>query len=317
LIPPLGKTTVARLYAKFLTLVGVLPGSSFIETTGSRLANDGVSMVRKHIEEIQNAGEGALFVDEAYQLTAQHNYGGNAVLEFLLAEIENNVGKIVFIFAGYNMEMEKFFQYNPGLGLRILYSLQFADYEDDEVLRMMDQFINKKYSGKMKVEDGMSSLYVRIVVRRLGRGRGREGFGNAGALQNTFFKISERQGGRLNRERKDELRPDDFLLTKEDLIGPDSSKAIIQSTAWKKLQNLIGLVSVKESVRSMFGFIETSYHRELKDMPLIQFSLNRVFLESPDTGKILIVKLYGQILADLGVLSNDEGLSFSCAADTS
>lgn len=64
------ETTVARLYAKFLTLVGVLPGSSFIEITGSRLANDGVSMVRKHVEEVQNAGGGALFVDEAYQLTA-------------------------------------------------------------------------------------------------------------------------------------------------------------------------------------------------------------------------------------------------------
>jgi len=317
LIPPLGKTTVARLYAKFLTLVGVLPGSSFIETTGSRLANDGVSMVRKHIEEIQNAGGGALFVDEAYQLTAQHNYGGNAVLDFLLAEIENNVGKIVFIFAGYNKEMEKFFQHNPGLGRRIPYSLQFADYEDDEFLQMMDQFINKKYSGKMKVEDGMSGLYARIVVRRLGRGRGRDGFGNAGALQNTFFKISERQGERLNRERKDGLRPDDFLLTKEDLIGPDPSKAIIQSTAWKKLQNLIGLDSVKESVRAMFGFIETNYHRELKDMPPIEFSLNRVFLGSPGTGKTSVAKLYGQILTDLGVLSNGEGLSFPCAAGTS
>lgn len=27
---------------------------------------------------------------------------------FLLAEIENTVGKILFIFAGYNKEMEKF-----------------------------------------------------------------------------------------------------------------------------------------------------------------------------------------------------------------
>lgn len=69
----------------------------------------GVPMVKKHIDEIQTAGEGALFVDEAFQLTAQHNYGGNDVHDFLLAEIENYVGKIVFIFAGYNKEMEKFF----------------------------------------------------------------------------------------------------------------------------------------------------------------------------------------------------------------
>lgn len=81
----------------------------FIETTGSRLANDGVPGAKKTIETLINAGGGTIFVDEAYQLTSGQNYGGGQVLDFLLAEMENNVGKIVFIFAGYNKEMEKFF----------------------------------------------------------------------------------------------------------------------------------------------------------------------------------------------------------------
>ena len=34
--------------------------------------------------------------------------------------MENNVGTIVFILAGYNKEMEKFFQHNPGLLSRFL-----------------------------------------------------------------------------------------------------------------------------------------------------------------------------------------------------
>ena len=291
----------------------MLPGSLFIETTGARLANEGVTTVKKHIEDIQGAGGGALFVDEAYQLTAQHNYGGNAVLDFLLAEIENNIGKIVFIFAGYNKEMEKFFEHNPGLGRRIPYSLQFADYENNEFLLMMDQLICKKYDGKMKVEDGMDGLYIRIAIRRLGRGRGREGFGNAGALQNMFYRISERQAERLGRERREGLRPDDFLLTKEDLIGPDPSKAIMKSKSWRKLQELIGLDTVKESVRAMFGFIETNYQRELCEKHPIEFSLNRVFLGSPGTGKTSVAKLYGRILADLGILSNGEGLLPFCS----
>jgi len=53
-----------------LTSLGVLPGLAFIETTGSRLANDGVNGIKKHIEEIHNAGGGALFIDESYQLAA-------------------------------------------------------------------------------------------------------------------------------------------------------------------------------------------------------------------------------------------------------
>ncbi|KAJ6117877.1 hypothetical protein N7523_005781 [Penicillium sp. IBT 18751x] len=41
--PGTGKTTVARLYAKFLAAAGVIPGHILIEKTGSELANEGVS----------------------------------------------------------------------------------------------------------------------------------------------------------------------------------------------------------------------------------------------------------------------------------
>jgi hypothetical protein len=110
--PGTGKTTVARLYAKFLnTYQDVLPGDEFFETTGSRLANDGVAGAKKAIDDILKAGGGAFFLDEAYQLTEKQSFGGAQVLDFLLAEIENNVGKIVFILAGYNKNMEKVWRF--------------------------------------------------------------------------------------------------------------------------------------------------------------------------------------------------------------
>ena len=303
----IGKTTVARLYAKILTSLGVLPGDAFVETTGSRLANDGVAGIKKHIEGIHNAGGGALFIDEAYQLADQHNFGSRQVLDFLLAEMENNVGKIVFILAGYNKEMEKFFEHNPGLPSRVPYTLQFTDYHDDELLWMLQQRIERRYQNKMAIEGGKDGLYMRIVVRRLGRGRGRPGFGNARALQTTYSKIAERQADRLKHERKDGLCPDDFLLTKEDLIGPDPSQAILNSVAWEKLQELTGLTAVKESIKGMIDRISVNYQRELEEKSPITTSLNRVFLGNPGTGKTSVAKLYGQILADLGLLSNGEG----------
>lgn len=305
----IGKTTVARLYAKILTSLGALPGEAFVETTGSRLANDGVAGIKKHIEGIHNAGGGTLFIDEAYQLADQHNFGGRQVLDFLLAEMENNVGKIVFILAGYNREMEKFFEHNPGLPSRAPYTLQFTDYQDDELLWMLQQRIEKRYQGKMAIEEGKDGLYMRIVVRRLGRGRGRPGFGNARALQTMYSKIAERQADRLKHERKDGLCPDDFLLTKEDLIGPDPSQAILNSVAWEKLQELTGLTTVKESIKGMIDRISVNYQRELEEKSPISTSLNRVFLGNPGTGKTSVAKLYGQILADLALLSNGEGKS--------
>ncbi|KAI4276042.1 MAG: hypothetical protein L6R38_005763, partial [Xanthoria sp. 2 TBL-2021] len=114
--PGTGKTTVARLYSKFLASSGVLPGTTVEETTGARLASDGVQACKKLIEEVLNDGGGAIFIDEAHQLTSKTSYGGGQVLDFLLAEVENLTGKIVFILAGYNKQMEGFFARNPGFG---------------------------------------------------------------------------------------------------------------------------------------------------------------------------------------------------------
>lgn len=91
---------MARHYAKVLTSLQVLDGDCFIETTGSRLAHGGVNEVQKHLKELENAEGGVYFIDEAYQLAEGHNFGGKTVLDFLLAEIENLVGKVVFVFAG-------------------------------------------------------------------------------------------------------------------------------------------------------------------------------------------------------------------------
>lgn len=288
----------------------VLPGDTFVETTGSLLAHEGVQGIQKKIEAVIKGGGGTIFVDEAYQLTGgdkSHTHQGDQVLDFLLAEMENNVGKLVFIFAGYNKQMEKFFEHNPGLVSRVPYSLQFTDYTDSELLSMLVKHIEKEFNGQMKMEGGETGLYCRIVVTRLGRGRGREGFGNARALHNTFAKIHERQAKRLQALRKDGWFANDFLLTKEDLIGPDPSEAIKKSSAWKKLQSLTGLKSVKQSIQDLHAIIKVNYTRDLQENKPIQLSLNRVFLGSPGTGKTTVAKLYGETLKDLGILSNGEG----------
>jgi hypothetical protein len=109
-----------------------------------------------------------------------------------------------------------------------------------------------------------------------------------------FTHIHERQARRLRMERSDSKRPDDLLLTKEDLIGPNPAGVMRESQAFKKLQNMIGLDSVKHSVSSMLEMIKTNYERELIEkqphqvrvssshrilcLTNSQVSLNRVFL---------------------------------------
>jgi Cdc6-like AAA superfamily ATPase len=266
-----------------------------------------VSGCKKIIDDILNNGGGVLFIDEAYQLTSGNSYGGGAVLDYLLPEVENLCGRVVFILAGYSKQMESFFAHNPGLPSRFPIEMKFGDYTDDELLRIFETKAYKKYQGRMKYEDGPRGLYCRVATRRIGRARGREGFGNARTIENLLAKISSRQVERLRRERRGGKKPDDFLLTKEDLIGPEPTEALSKSKAWQKLQNLIGLKAVKEAVKSLIDSARQNYQRELEEQPPIEYSLNRVFLGSPGTGKTTVAKLYGSILVDLGLLSKGEG----------
>ena len=269
------------------------------------------------VDEILNAGGGVLFIDEAYQLTSGNSPGGGAVLDYLLAEVENLRGKVVFVLAGYNKQMESFFAHNPGLPRRFPVEMTFADYTDEELLAIFQLKLTKKYDGAMKCEDGLAGLYCRIVSKRIGCGRGKVGFGNAGEVENVLDRISRRQAARLRRERKFRSKPDDFLFTKEDLIGPEPGGALAKCEAWKKLQTgLLGLGAVKQAVQSIVDSIQQNYLRELQEQPLIQYSLNKVFLGNPGTGKTAVAKLYGEILVALWLLSKGEGTwahSSTCA----
>ncbi|KAK5988189.1 NFX1-type zinc finger-containing protein 1 [Cladobotryum mycophilum] len=306
--PGTGKTTVARLWGSFLTGIGAIAGDDFKETTGSKLASIGVPGCEKLIEEIKDNGGGVFFIDEAYQLSSGNSPGGKAVLDYLLAEVENLRGKVVFVLAGYAKQMESFFAHNPGFPSRFPIEMKFEDYTDEELREILEMQVVRKYDGKMKIEDGVDGLYFRIASRRVGRSRGKEGFGNARAVENSLANMEKRQANRVRAERRAGKTPDDFSYTKEDIIGPEPSAALENCKAWQKLNQMIGLNAVKEQAKILLDSLKTNYERELAEEPLIEFSLNRVFLGSPGTGKTTVAKLYGRILVDLGLLSNGEVL---------
>src|SRR5271154_6371339 len=187
--------------------------------------------------------------------------------------------------------MEAFAGHTPAFPSLIPTTIKFPDYQDHELHLLLVHELKLKFHKKMKVEGGYDGPFMRIVVRRIGRGRGRYGFGNAREVQNVLSRIHSRQANRLFQSIKAEKPTDDLLLTREDLIGPPPSSAYVTSKAWKKLQGMIGLRAVKDAVEALIHRLQLNYERELAEKLLVECSLNKLFLGSPGTGKTTVASL--------------------------
>ncbi len=92
--PGRGKPTVARLYGRFLTSLGVIPGACFRRQQDQALANLGVSGCKKLLDDVISEGGGVIFIDEAYQLTSGQNHGGGGVLDFSCPKLRTSPGRL-------------------------------------------------------------------------------------------------------------------------------------------------------------------------------------------------------------------------------
>lgn len=298
-----GKTTLAKLYAKFLSSLE-LADEMLATTSGSKLVYEGINELKICISSIEDRG--VVFIDDAHILRPDISSTGRKVLDYLVTEMDRLQGQVIFIFTGSGKDMETFLTHNRSLQSRVPFTISFDDYQDVELLQILEKQLHDKFNGKMKVDGGATGVYMRIVARRMGRCRGPSSFGNAREVENTLLRMLFRQAARLEESRKAEKEIDDLFLTMEDIVGPPPSAALEKSKAWKDLQAMVGLKSVKESLNALVHRLQINYDRELVEKPVVDCPMNRIFLGNPGTGKTTVAKHYGQIMVDIGLLTDGE-----------
>ena len=192
--PGTGKTTIARLVAKYLKAIGALKGGQLVEVTRADLVGRYTGHTAPLTNSvIESALGGVLFIDEAYSLYRgeQDSFGLEAI-DTLVKGMEDHRDELVVILAGYTREMEIFLTANSGLASRFPNKIEFPDYTAEELLQITHvQAKNKGYRLAESCTQPLLGYYARWQesdARTAGNGR---------LARNTLEKAIFHQSRRL------------------------------------------------------------------------------------------------------------------------
>ena len=213
--PGTGKTTVARILANIFKAMGLLSKGQLVETDRKDLVAEYVGQTAtKTNKVIEKAFGGVLFIDEAYTLTSDGgNDFGKEAIDTLLKRMEDDRGKIIVIAAGYNDDMDRFLQSNPGLTSRFTNHIQFDDYTPIE---MTDIFKSMVKSKGMVLEESIDDFVLNIFTQIFNKRD--KNFANGRTVRNLFENVLQNQAMRIAAERKKgtDISPIINFITKED-----------------------------------------------------------------------------------------------------
>ena len=192
--PGTGKTTIARLVAKYLKAIGALKGGQLVEVTRADLVGRYTGHTAPLTNSvIESALGGVLFIDEAYSLYRgeQDSFGLEAI-DTLVKGMEDHRDELVVILAGYTREMETFLTANSGLASRFPNRIEFPDYTAEELLQITRVLAkNKGYTLAEACTEPLLGYYARwqaADARTAGNGR---------LARNTLEKAIFHQSRRL------------------------------------------------------------------------------------------------------------------------
>ena len=164
--PGTGKTTIARLIAKYLKAIGVI-----------------------------------LFIDEAYSLYRGTNDSfGLEAIDTLVKAMEDNRDDLIVILAGYTREMKVFLESNSGLASRFPNQIEFPDYTAEELYQItVIQAKSKGYRLAEDIEKPLTEYFAKVQASNAQRS------GNGRLARNVVEEAIIRQSKRIINDKSQPL----------------------------------------------------------------------------------------------------------------
>ena len=294
--PGTGKTTIARIVAKYLKAIGVLSSGHLSEVTRADLVGQyaGHTAV-KTTDVIKGAIGGVLFIDEAYSLSrGKEDAFGLEAIDALVKGMEDNRDDLVVILAGYEDEMQEFLKANSGLRSRFPNVVHFEDYNIDEMCKIAEvTAASKGYKISEQCDEGLRHIFEKHQIK------GKNDSGNGRLVRNLIEEAILKQSQRIVQNPEDNMElliPADFGFDK-----------IVEFDLEKSLAEVIGMEEVKKLIRTQYTMLQANKKRKKANIEVdTTQSLNMIFAGNPGTGKTTMARIVAEMLHSMDILKSGQ-----------